>query len=333
MRWPPKSRGLAPLSVVAALLLAACGGGGTGGGEEPEEQYPTQDIRFIMPFEAGSAPDTTFRKLAKLAEEQLGVPLVFVNRPGGGGTVGVSEVVHAKPDGYTIGMSPVAPLTVQTQLQDTGYQGPKDIQPIILTNAAPMVLFVNADSDIKSIDDYVKAAKENPGAIEVGMGGGLHTIIHVEVVRLERETGIELKEVPYGAGKQVLDVVNGTITSAISQPAVAREQAQAGNIRILGIFGEEKPTALEDVPLFTEAGYEVTQIPYEFVVAPKGIAKEKIQVLHDAFEKAMSSEEFTEYVNKFSILRTYAGPDELAEKLSEDAQFYADLIQELGWTK
>lgn len=201
-------------SVGMFLLAAGCGGGGGDG--KAEANYPTREITFIMPFESGSAPDSTFRQLSKIAEEELGQPLVINNRPGGGGTVGVSEVVSAQPDGYTIGMSPVATLTIQPLLQDTAFEGPGDVQPIIQTNAAPMVLFVNADSGIETIEDYVNQAKENPSSIKIGMGGGEHTIIDVEVEQLMREADIELKKVAYGAGEQVLAVVNGTIESAIS---------------------------------------------------------------------------------------------------------------------
>lgn len=302
---------------------------------EPTEvsDFPSQEIRFIVPLKAGSAPDTTFRNLSKLAEAELGHPVVIENKAGAGGTVGLSEIASAEPDGYTIGMGAVAMVTIQPLLQDTTFEGPEDFQPIIQTNAAPMVLFVNADSDIQTIDDFVAAATERPGQISVGMGGGEHTIIHVEVEQLEREAGIELNPVGYNAGEQVIAVLNGSIDAAISQPAIAIKHAEEGSLRILGVFGEEKPEALHDVQLFSEAGYDVPQIPYEFVVGPAGIPSDRVQVIHDAYRTAMESDDFSAYVEQFAVLRQYRGTQELVTQLAEDFEVYEAFVNELGWAQ
>lgn len=111
----------------------------------PAAAYPTKPITLVIPFKAGSAPDTTFRVLAELAEKDLGQRLVILNRPGPGGTIGTSEVIQAAPDGYTIGMAAVAVVVLQPLLQDLPYKGPDDMTLIAQTNEAPTELAVNAD--------------------------------------------------------------------------------------------------------------------------------------------------------------------------------------------
>jgi len=312
--------------LLVASFTAGCGsigGGGAGG------SYPNKEIEFIVPFEPGSAPDSTFRKLTDVAEEELDQSIVIVNRPGGGGTIGTTEIINANPDGYRIGMSAIAALTIKPEITNTAYQGPDDLQAIIQPNVAPVALFVRADSGIETIDDFVQRAKEAPGALAIGIPGA-YSILDLDVDLLKSETGIEVEEVVYDAGKQVPAVVNGTVDAGVAQPAPLMQYIDKGDLRILGIFGEQRPEGL-DAPMFTEAGYDITEIPYEFVVGPKDMPADRVQVIHDAYKAAMESQEFQDYVSQQKVIAEYVGMEDLQQKLEGDHRAHAEYIEQLGW--
>jgi tripartite-type tricarboxylate transporter receptor subunit TctC len=323
---------------VFLLLAAACRGGTTAqddtaadqGQDQAAVDFPTREITFIVPFPAGAAPNATFRLLSSVAEQELGQPIVVVNRAGAGATVGTAELAAAAPDGYTIGMGSTGPLMLQPSLQDTTYEGPEDFAPILQTDAAPMVLFSSAASGITNFQDYLAAAQADPGGITYGVIE--HSTLHAEAEILMEEAGMELTMVPYTGGEQVIAAVNGIVDSAIAQPAVVQPHAEAGSVHILGVFGERKPDGL-DAPLFTELGYPPTPIVDESVLAPAGTPDEIVQIIHDAYRVAVESEEFAQYAQENGLLVEYLGPQELEEKFERDKQFFDELLAELGWVE
>jgi len=133
---------------------------------------------------------------------------------------------------------------------------------------------------------------------------GEFSVLDLKAELLQRQVGIEVKQVIYDAGKQVLAVVNGTIDAAVAQPPPVLQYVERGDLHILGVFGEQKPEGI-DAPLFTEAGYDITEVPYEFVVGSKDMPSERVQVIHDAYEVAMESEEFQKYARKQPLLVNY----------------------------
>ena len=141
--------------------------------------YPTKPVNLIVPMAAGGGPDATFRMLSSEAEKELGKKVVIINRPGPGGAAGVAETILSKPDGYTIGMCAVAMVTIQPLLKDLPYKGPEDLLPLVQSNEAPMVLYVKADSPLKTLKDLVDEAKKRPGQVSVGIVGGNYNIPHV----------------------------------------------------------------------------------------------------------------------------------------------------------
>lgn len=331
-RWRARrSRiGVFAAMVAVALVAASCGGPAEGPGEGSGEEFPTRTITMIIPLPAGSAPDGTFRKLASIAEKDLGQEIIIVNKPGGSGTVGTVDVVKAEPDGYTIGMVGIAMLNLQPKVQNTAYEGPGDVTALVQVTEAAMSLFAKADSDIKTVDDLVSEAKSNPGKVTIGVAGA-RDLTDVEGRLLAREADADIKTVPMGPGKQVLGVLNGTVAAGIAQPLIVKPHVEGGKLRFLGIFGEQVPPGV-DARLLKDQGYDVTTIPYEFLIAPKGMPDDVRDRLVKVFGDAVKSQEFQDFAKQGSLLASYLGHEELSAKLTKDDEAYADLIKEFGWS-
>jgi tripartite-type tricarboxylate transporter receptor subunit TctC len=295
--------------------------------------YPTKPVTLIVPFKAGSAPDTTFRVLAELVDKDLGQKVVVLNRPGPGGTIGVSEVLQAAPDGHTIGMAGTGVVLLQPLMQDIPYKGPDDMTLIAYTNAAPTALAVNASSPWRTLDELLAEARKRPGQLSVGLGGGLHTVLHVELALLEKHAGVKFNAVPFDAGAQLPALLGGSIDAAIGQTVLLSPQMKAAKVRALAQVGARRARGWDAVPTLKDLGYDITAIPYEFVIAPKGTPKPVVEKLATAFRKATESAAFREYCDKRGLEIGYLGPTELAERLRADARIYRQVAEELGWVK
>jgi tripartite-type tricarboxylate transporter receptor subunit TctC len=194
-----------------------------------------------------------------------------------------------------------------------------------------MVLYVKADSPLKAFKDFIDEAKKRPGQVPVGIVGGNYNIPHVQLVMLEKKAGIKLNLVPYGSADHVTAVLGGTLEASMGQVAVMTQHIQAGTVRALSVFAGRRVNRLADIPIVKELGYDITDIPYEFVFAPKGTPKIAIDKLTAAYTKAAKSQTFQDYADKTGIFASFAGPDELAKKLRADAERYKAIVQELGW--
>lgn len=330
-RWRRGSVRSYATAVAAAsvlLLTAACGDSGTTGKSGTSgsgDDFPTKPVTLIVPLDAGSAPDAVFRKIAGVAEKSLGQKIVIVNKPGGAGTVGTVDIVNAKPDGYTVGMSAVAILDIQPKLEKTGFQGPADVDPLVQVDEAAMALFVKSDSGISSAEDLAAKAKASPGKVSIGVAGK-NDLTDILGKTIARELGTEIPTVPMGPGKQVLGVLNGTVNAAIAQPLVVKPHVESGKMKILGLFGEKVPPGV-DAKLFIDQGYDVKKVPYEFIIAPKGLPQGVRAKLVKAFGDAVKSPEFQDFAEKSSLIASYLGPDELTAKLAKDEKEYATLLE------
>jgi len=314
-------------SVISSLFLVSAGSA------LGAAAYPTKPVTLIVPLAAGGAPDATFRLLSSEAEKDLGKKIVVVNRPGPGGATGVAETIIAKPDGYTIGMCAVAMVTIQPLLQDLPFKGPQDLMALVQSNEAPMVLYIKADSPFKTLKEFIDEAKKRPGQVSVGIAGAPYNIPHMQLVLLEKLAGVKFNYVPYGSADHIPAVLGRTTDGAIGQVALLTQHIKAGSLRALAVFASRRAKHLEDIPIVKELGYDITDIPYEFVIAPKGIPSEAIDKLTAAYTKAAKSQAFQEYADRTGLFASYAATEELTRKLRADAERHKKIVDELGWAK
>lgn len=340
--WNAPRRGTR-LTLLTALMLVvgACGGSddtaapapapapAADGAEADVDPFPTEEITFITPLPAGSAPDVTFRQLTELAQAELGVRIVVINRAGGGGSVGVGELATSEPDGYTIGMGASAMLILQPELQDISYSGPEDFTPIINATSATFVLFSPVDRKYGDLEGFIAEARARPGELSVGIPG-LFSIPHLQMELLRREADIDFVLVPVDAGEQVTAVINGTLDAAVAQPPIVLQHEQNGTVEILGLISPLRSDRF-DMPLFTDFGYDVEVVPFEFVAGPAGIPENRVKILHDAFRVAFESEAFQAYVAGTALLPDYLDSQSLSDRLSEQTNSLRSSIADFGW--
>ncbi|MBI4241798.1 MAG: tripartite tricarboxylate transporter substrate binding protein [Candidatus Rokubacteria bacterium] len=295
-------------------------------------EYPERPITFIAPFPAGGAVDIVARGLAEAVKKHLPKPVVVVNRPGGAGTIGISEVVQAKPDGYTIGLGAVAVLTVQPHLTQLPYRTPDDYLAVMKLVTLQVVVFVRSEAPWKTAKELLEHARANPGKVKVGVPG-IGTILHLDLEHLKLLAKVDMTVVPFEGPQQIPALLGGHVDVAMAHPAPVLPHVKAGKIRVIGVFQEARNPLFPDAPTFKELGYDVTLGVYYPLVVPKGTPKPVVQAIHDAFKKALAEPSFVELMKKGDIDIEYQGTEAIARELGRSFEQNAKLVELLGLKK
>jgi tripartite-type tricarboxylate transporter receptor subunit TctC len=269
--------------------------------------YPERPVTAIVPFTPGSSLDMTGRIVAETAKEYFPQPISIVNKPGGGATIGATEVVKATPDGHTIGVLYVSIFSVTTQVTPgLVIKGPGDITPVIGLQFAANTLLSRTDRPWKTLKEMIDYARANPGKVRIGTMG-LNTGAHFDVVQLVKVANVDITIVPFQGGAPAdTALLGGHIDAVIANPGPRMQHVKAGNWRNLVLFYKERMPEIPDVPTLSELGYKIYDIGvYAFVGVPNGTPKEIVRTLHEALKKARESESFKKFCsdNFFILMR------------------------------
>jgi tripartite-type tricarboxylate transporter receptor subunit TctC len=293
--------------------------------------YPEKPVNMICVFPAGGAMDMTARALAEAAKKYFPKPFAVVNRPGAAGTIGTAEVIQAKPDGYTIGITAVAVLTVQPHRTKLPFGSPEDYAPIIKLVNQPVVLAVKQDAAWKNIQDFLQYGKANPGKLRVGCPG-IGTIPMLDAEQLTMMSGADLTTVPFGGGSESVPAMLGGHVEAVSQhPSEVMAHVKAGKARVLLVFEEKRNPLFPDAPTAKELGYDITMGVYYLLIGPKGLSPQIVTLIHDAAKKSMEDPIFTKPMETRGFDISYEGPQGLKKRLMQDYEGnakFGDLLKE-----
>jgi tripartite-type tricarboxylate transporter receptor subunit TctC len=299
-----------------------------------QAQYPTKPITMIVPFPPGGVADIVGRPLAATMEKTLGQPVVVVNRPGAGGAVGMTAAARADPDGYTVLMAlssiSIFPVSDPLQNKPAPYQI-SDFVPIALVTADPTVLVVSGSSPYKTVDDFVAAAKANPGKINFSSSGIFGTL-HVAMEMFAGAAGIQLFHIPYqGGGPAVRALLSGEVQALASGPAAAVGQIQAGKMRALAGWGAKRLALMPELPTFKELGYkDVEFYIWSGVVAPAATPAEAQHRLRAAVRAAVADPQFAGAMAKVRTPVNYLDAPEFKDFWVEDATRLRNAVLKIG---
>jgi tripartite-type tricarboxylate transporter receptor subunit TctC len=278
-----KRRSLIQAAASAALLPTAV---------LAQEKYPSKPITWIVGYAAGGNADTRSRLVAKAMSTLLGTPIIVDNKPGAGANVGTAAIVKAAPDGYTIGMGNLAPLSVNQSLFKTLPFAAADATPIMLIEKGPLILMVRTDSPFKSVKDIVTAAKASPGKLTYASGGigGSH---HLSGALFENAAGIDMIHAPYKSGSAAAtDVMGGQVQMMFEQTYAAQPSLAGGKMRALAITSAKRSPLFPDVPTMAEQGYPQVEVQnWQGLIGPKGMSPALVKQLNEVANKALLTAE------------------------------------------
>jgi tripartite-type tricarboxylate transporter receptor subunit TctC len=315
-------RRLGLLCLAAAALLAASSAAFA-------QTYPDRAITLIVPWPAGGSTDRHLRTLAEIAGRNLGQTIVVKNEPGAGGTLGPGNMaLGAKPDGYTIAQYPMGMLRVP-HMQKTAWNPISDFTFIIGVSGYTFGFTVRADSPYKTFNDYIEAARAEPGKINYG-STGTGTSPHLLMEEIATNAKVTLVHVPFKGNADLMQALLGGHVMAQSDATGWDKFVDAGQMRLLVTFGENRTKRWPNVPTAKELGYGVVSSSPYGIVGPKGMDPAVVKTLHDAFRKAMDDPKHLEVLEQLNQEIWYRSGDEYAAWARETFARDKALIERLG---
>ncbi len=266
------------LAALAATLPAA--------GPARADTFPSRAITLVVPWPAGGSTDRHLRALAEIASKHLGQPIIINNQPGGGGTNGPGNLgLQGRPDGYTIAQYPMGMLRIP-HMQKTAWHPINDFSFILGVTGYSFGFVVRADSPYKTFKDYIEAARKAPGKIDFG-STGTGTSPHLLIEEVSDAAGVQLNHIPFKGNADQMQALLGGHVMAASDATGWDKFVDAGQMRLLVSFGDQRMKRYPNVPTAKELGYNVVANSPYGLVGPKGMDPAVVKTLHDAFRKAM----------------------------------------------
>jgi len=313
----------AVLMIFVSMLLASAGAG---------KEYPRKPITVVVPWPAGSATGIVGQKLVNIINQNkyLTQPMQVIYKPGGAGTIGLAEVLQGKADGYTIAYNPSAPILVQPLVKELPYNH-RTLIPIIQTMKFPWLVAVKGDAPWRRIQDLLGYAREHPGEVMVGTAGD-YTWPHVALLQIMKATGLKFRHVPFqGSAPNVTALLGGHVPVSFVLSGDVAAQVSGGKIRILASLETERTPFAPDTPTLKELGYDVQGTMHtHIVVVPKGTPDEIVVALHEAFKKAIETDEFRPFIKQVGGTPGYIGYKELPAVLEASVKEAIYLLEGIG---
>jgi len=296
------------------------------------QTYPSQPVRLVLPYTAGSPNDVVARLFAPFLSEELGQPVVVENRPGGGTAVGANAVLQAEPDGYTLlfSNSPshlIAPLITQ------GFPSEplKDFKPIATVGASSNGIIISSKLPIKTVQEFVAYAKAHPGKLNFGYGQGTQPQLVGEMFKMA--AGIDLANVPYKGGMQaVTDMLGGRIDINIGAPGTLLKLHQSGKVRMIGYTGTKRNKGMPDIPTMVESGYpSVVSTTYYGILGRADLPQEIVDRLNQATAKALKAKGLQDGLDRILFQPVTMSPQDMADLFAKEQERWAKVVKATGF--
>jgi tripartite-type tricarboxylate transporter receptor subunit TctC len=297
---------MAALAILLALDLAVP----IAGARAQTFPEPGKLITIIVPYAPGGIVDTTARMMAAALQDELHTSFVIMNRAGAASQVGLTELVRAPPDGYTLAYA-VLPTTVTHYLDPTrsAIYTRQSFQPIATHHSAPMVLAVQANSPYRTLRDLVEAARKNPNLIKISDSGLMGTP-HLCAAVLGAVSGVQFLSVHFSGGApSVTALLGGQVDVLAGATGDALPNLQAGNFRVLGVASNEPDPSMPDVPTMKSQGFDVVVESVPGIVAPAGTPPAVVERLTRAIKKVIESPEHQKKLKDLGITPHYLDPE------------------------
>jgi tripartite-type tricarboxylate transporter receptor subunit TctC len=295
------------------------------------ETFPSQPLNYIICFNPGGESDITARIQEASLKKYFPEGVVVSYKTGGGGSVGWSELVGSKPDGYTIAGFNLPHIVLQPLTRgNAGYQT-LDLKPIYYFQSTPNILVVRTDSPFNTLQDLIDFAKENPGVVTAG-GSGSSSANEMGVLLLNKAADIKITYIPFtGSGAATPALLGGHVGALMTYSPMAVQYKD--KFRPLAIMSEERMEVLPDVPTFKELGYDIVEGAYRGAAAPPGTPDDRIKYLAESFDKVMKEPEILQKMRDNGFKSEFMGPEASAALIAKKVEEYKVLLDELGLLK
>jgi tripartite-type tricarboxylate transporter receptor subunit TctC len=317
------------MRIPAALVCAILSMPGMAAHAQSAAHFPSKPIRLVIPYPPGGGTDTIGRPLAQKLGENLKQQVIFDNRGGAGGNIGMEIVAKSPPDGHTIVLALTAQLAVNPSLyKKLPYDPLKDYEPITLLATGPYILIVHPSLPAKSVKELIALARSRPGQITYassGNGSGAHLANEL----LNSMAHVTMVHIPYkGGGPALVDLLAGNVQVLFATYAASKPHIEAGRVRALGVSTAKRLTGV-DIPTIAEValpGYDAG-VWYAFL-APAGTPRDIVSRLNAEILRALQHPDIKAVLSRAAIAPIGSTPEELTRFMKSEIAKWAKVVKE-----
>jgi tripartite-type tricarboxylate transporter receptor subunit TctC len=321
MRFPARMA-----RVAAAGLLAAVAG------TAAAQSFPAKQLRMVVTFPTGGAPDILARTIAEKLDPAWGQSMIVDNKPGAGGNIGAEFVARAPADGHTLVMGTVGTHAINGSLYaKIPYDMVRDFAPVTLIASTPNLLVVNNDVPAKNVQELIALAKAKPGQLTYG-SPGIGTSVHVSGELFNSLAGVKTTHVPYkGRQMAIPDLLGGNITMMFDNMPSAIPVVREGKLRAIGVTSARRSPSAPEIPTIAEQGLPGFEATSWFAVfAPAGTPKPVVDKLHAEIVRIFGLADVQAKMKTLGLDPILGGPDELAKTQASEITKWAKVIKDSG---
>lgn len=316
------ARRTAWLGLAAIILVLA---------PQAQAAWPEKPIKFVLPFGAGGVADVTARILADKLSQKLNQRVVVENMPGPGGIAAARAVITAPADGYTMAWVTNGTAISVATFQSLPFDPIKDFAMVSMAGTFDLVFVVNDQSEYKTLADFMKAAKDSPGKMNIGtIAVGSTQNLGAELFK--SLTGLNIQIVPYKNSPDiVVALLRNDVQLMIDFPPAVAGQVADKKLRILASSSPQPSPLLPGVPTADQAGvkgYEV--ISWNGVGVPKDTPKEVIDTMNKAMRDVLAMPEVKDQLGKVGVIANASMPEEALARLTADIKKWNDVVDKAG---
>lgn len=297
------------------------------------EFKPTQPIDFVVHGGPGSGNDVTARTLATIIEQEKLAPvrMQVLNKPVGGSTSAANYMFSKKGDNHTVGLYTNIWLTDPLVQEAAAHRLVTDMTPIARITMEPAIIVVKADSPIKTMGDFIKLAKEKPGAMKQS-GGSITSRENIVRQLVMKTTGARWAFISFpSGGERLAALLGGHVDMMIIEPSEGLEQVRAGNLRVIAQVSEKKLEGFKDAPTLMESGFEGDKIiQARGVVGPPGMPADEVTYYEGLLRKATQTAAWKKYLDDNQFAGDFLGPKETTAFLNDYEGIIRDTLKDAG---
>lgn len=293
--------------------------------------FPSRAVRFVVPYPAGGGGDILVRVVAKNMTASLGQSVYVENKPGASGQIGIGDVVRSAPDGHTIVLSSIGPMSVSPHIVKTPYDPLKDLQAVAMLGSADGLLVVRPDFPARNVAELVEYVKRNPKMAVFGSPAQAGPN-YLASVLFQKAAGIEMVHIPYnGDGPGIVDVLSGNVPVYFPTMGSVLTHIKSGKLRVIATLGAKRSRFTPDAPTFVESGYpNLVYTAWFGVYAPPGTPPALVSRLNESINSALRHPEVIQTMADIGYESGQSTPEELAAWTNAEFNKWGRVIKEAG---
>ncbi len=294
-----------------------------------QADFPSRNIRIIVPFAPGGASDVLARTFGQKLQEAWGQTVLVENRAGAGGNIGAEAGAKAAPDGYTMTLAAAGFMAVNPSLYaKLPYDSVKDFAPVALLVKAPLLMVANSSLQARNLKELIDYGRANPGRLTIG-NGGAGTAQHLGGEFFTSAAGVQALHIPYkGSAPATNDLLAGVFQVQFDNMVTLIPHVKSGKLRPLAVSSAQRVAAMPDVPTIAESGLPGFETGTWYgLVAPAGTPAPVVDKLNREITRILALPDVTEKLAAMGLLAAPMGPAQFGEFIKSEITNYGRVIK------